>query len=63
MDGLRGVWIGIAAGELLTLYAELHKKGGSDVDHIGLRMVMSMVDEAVYINSLGLNNLTLEITA
>lgn len=37
--------------------------GAGAADHIGLRMVMSMVDEAAYINALGLNNLTLEITA
>ena len=31
------------------------------VEHIGLRMIMKMVDDAVYINSLGLNNLMLSI--
>lgn len=35
--------------------AALHRSDGPD--HIGLRMVMYMVDEAVYVNSLGLNNL------
>lgn len=29
------------------------------IAHIGLRMVMNMVKEAEYINTLGLNNLTL----
>ena len=38
-----------------TKYAALHRSGGPD--HIGLRMVMRMVGEAVYVNSLGLNNL------
>ena len=38
-----------------TEYAALHQAGGPD--HIGLRMVMDLVDEAVYVNSLGLNNL------
>ncbi len=38
-----------------TEYATLHRSDGPD--HIGLRMVMRMVDEAVYVNSLGLNNL------
>ena len=41
-------------------YLELH----SDEDpmaHIGIRMVMKMVQRANYVNSLGLNNLTLEL--
>ena len=41
-------------------YLELH----SDDDptaHIGIRMVMKMVKHANYVNSLGLNNLTLEL--
>ena len=41
-------------------YLELH----SDDDptaHIGIRMVMKMVKSANYVNSLGLNNLTLEL--
>ena len=39
-------------------YLKLH---GSDdpVAHIGIRMVMRMVKSANYVNSLGLNNLTL----
>lgn len=41
-------------------YLELHKnKDGDPTAHIGLRMVMGMVKDAQYINSLGLNNLTL----
>ena len=43
-----------------TKYLELHRdKDGDPAAHIGLRMVMSMVKEAEYINTLGLNNLTL----
>ena len=43
-----------------TKYLELHKdKEGDPTAHIGLRMVMGMVKEAEYINTLGLNNLTL----
>ena len=38
-----------------TAYAALYRSDGPD--HIGLRMVMQMADEAVYVNSLGLNNL------
>ncbi len=43
-----------------TRYIELHR-GDSPIDHIGLRMVMTLVSDAVCINSLGLNTLTLEI--
>ncbi len=39
-------------------YIELHRQD-DPVAHIGLRMVMGMVKEASYVNSLGLNNLTL----
>ena len=35
----------------------LPSTGQMGPDHIGLRMVMDLVDEAVYVNSLGLNNL------
>ena len=43
-----------------TKYVELHPSG-DPAGHIGLRMVMGMVKEANYVNSLGLNNLTLTI--
>ncbi len=43
-----------------TKYVELHPSG-DPAGHIGLRMVMRMVKEANYVNSLGLNNLTLTI--
>lgn len=39
-------------------YMELHR-ADDPTAHIGIRMVMKMVTEANYINSLGLNNLTL----
>lgn len=39
-------------------YVELHKSD-DPVAHIGIRMVMRMVKNANYVNSLGLNNLTL----
>ena len=43
-----------------TKYLELHKNNEEDpTAHIGLRMVMGMVKEAEYINTLGLNNLTM----
>ena len=42
-----------------TKYIELHQDD-DPAAHIGLRMVMKMVREANYINTLGLNNLTLE---
>lgn len=41
-----------------TKYLELHQTE-DPAAHIGLRMVMGMVREANYVNSLGLNNLTL----
>ena len=43
-------------------YVELHH-GDDPVDHIGLRMVMSLSRDANYINALGMNNLTLTIAA
>lgn len=39
-------------------YLELHKTDDPTA-HIGIRMVMAMVKEANYVNTLGLNNLTL----
>ena len=41
-----------------TKYLELHQSD-DPAAHIGLRMVMGMVKEANYVNSLGLNNLNL----
>lgn len=41
-----------------TKYIELHQDDDPTA-HIGLRMVMRMVKEANYVNTLGLNNLTL----
>ena len=41
-----------------TRYLELHQSD-DPAAHIGLRMVMGMVKEATYVNSLGLNNLCL----
>ena len=41
-----------------TEYLKLHRSE-DPAAHIGLRMVMGMVKEADYVNSLGLNNLTL----
>ena len=41
-----------------TMYFELHKQD-DPVSHFGIRMVMKMVKSANYVNSLGLNNLTL----
>jgi anti-sigma regulatory factor (Ser/Thr protein kinase) len=43
-----------------TKYFELHEYD-SPTDHIGIRMVMKMVNEIDYINSLGLNNLYMSI--
>ena len=43
-----------------TKYIELHK-ADDPMSHIGIRMVMKTVKNANYINSLGLNNLTLEL--
>ena len=39
-------------------YMELHKSSDPTA-HIGLRLVLSMVKDSSYVNSLGLNNLTL----
>ena len=41
-------------------YLELHKTDDM-TSHIGIRMVMKTVKDANYVNSLGLNNLTLEL--
>jgi anti-sigma regulatory factor (Ser/Thr protein kinase) len=41
-----------------TSYLELHQSD-DPAAHIGLRMVMGMVKQANYVNSVGLNNLTL----
>lgn len=41
-------------------YARLHRDEDPTA-HIGLRMVMKMVSDAVYVDSMGLNNLTLKI--
>ena len=41
-----------------TSYLELHQSD-DPAAHIGLRMVMGMVKEANYVNTLGLNNLSL----
>ena len=43
-----------------TEYLNLHRTD-DPASHIGLRMVMGMVKEANYVNSLGLNNVTLTI--
>ena|GEM_PF-511448 len=43
-----------------TKYFELHESD-SPTSHIGIRMVMKMVNEIDYINSLGLNNLYMSI--
>ena len=42
-------------------YFEVHKEEEGREDHIGIRMVMSMVKKVRYVNTLGLNNLTLTI--
>ncbi len=42
-------------------YLELHKTDEDPTAHIGIRMVMKMVKSANYVNSLGLNNLTLAL--
>ena len=39
-------------------YTELHSSD-DPVSHIGIRMVMKLVKSANYVNSMGLNNLTL----
>lgn len=41
-----------------TDYLELHRDD-DPVSHIGIRMIMGIVKEADYVNTLGLNNLTL----
>ena len=41
-------------------YLELHNADDA-VSHLGIRMVMAMVTDAAYVNSLGLNNLTLKL--
>ena len=41
-------------------YLDMHKDD-DPIAHIGIRMVMKLVKEANYVNSLGLNNLTLTI--
>ena len=41
-------------------YIELHNNE-CQPDHIGLHMIMNMVDDATYLNSLGLNNLILKV--
>ena len=43
-----------------TKYLELHKSDDPTA-HIGIKMVMKSVKSANYVNSLGLNNLTLEL--
>ncbi len=43
-----------------TKYLELHR-GDDPSAHIGIRMVMKMVKSANYVNSIGLNNLTLTL--
>ena len=43
-----------------TAYLKLHQ-ADDPTAHIGLRMVMRMVHDATYVNSLGLNNLTLTL--
>ena len=45
---------------LLKMEAELHKTD-DPMAHIGIRMVMKTVTDANYVNSLGLNNLTLTL--
>ena len=42
-------------------YFEVHKEDEGREDHIGIRMVMGMVTKVRYVNTLGLNNLTLTI--
>ena len=40
-------------------YLKLHQTEEDPAAHIGIRMIMKMVKDANYVNSLGLNNLTL----
>lgn len=42
-------------------YMELHRTEEDPTAHIGIRMVFSVVKDAKYVNSLGLNNLTLTL--
>ena len=44
-----------------TKYLELHQDS-DPASHIGLKMIMRMVSDASYVNTLGLNNLTLTVT-
>ena len=41
-------------------FVEMHE-GDNPISHIGIRMVMKLVKDANYVNSLGLNNLTLTL--
>ena len=41
-------------------YLEMHEDD-DPASHIGIRMVMKLVKDANYVNSLGLNNLTLTL--
>ena len=43
-----------------TVYLELHKADDPSA-HVGIRMVLAMVKDAYYVNTLGLNNLTLTL--
>ena len=40
-------------------YLELHRDDDDPTEHIGIKMVMKIVKSANYVNSIGLNNLTL----
>ncbi|MBQ7247999.1 MAG: ATP-binding protein [Lachnospiraceae bacterium] len=42
-------------------YMELHKTEDDPTSHLGIRMVFAVVKDAKYVNSLGLNNLTLTL--
>ena len=42
-------------------YVKLHEADEDPTAHVGIKMVMKMVREANYLNTLGLNNLTLEL--
>ncbi len=42
-------------------YLELHRQEEDPAAHLGIRMVMQSVTEAVYLNALGLNNLSLKL--
>ena len=43
-----------------TNYLELHRNN-DPVSHFGIRMIMASVKDAIYVNTFGLNNLTLTI--